>query len=178
MDLSPLRYHSHSVDLSRRSFLDFNENYFKSVFFDFAPLMAIPAYQDKPAYSMEEPENKNSNFTSYEHEALANAIGYEAFVHERSATEAILKTEMVSKKADTDRVRVHAYSFAAENRLDFVPTLGGDRRMHLVPVPWVEYIPVRRTSEMTVTTEENARRSAPLGSVFMHGLSAWPSGGR
>lgn len=177
MDLSPMRYRSHSVDLSREAYLSFNENYFKSVFFDFAPLMAVPAYQAPPVDSMEKPtENYFSNFTSYEHEALANAIGERVFAHERTATDAILKTSLISSSAGEDRVAVTAYSFAAENRLDFVPTLGGDRRMHLVPVPWIEYIPIKRASEMIVKTAEDCDDFKNYEFTSLHGLIARAAG--
>lgn len=157
MDLSPLRYHSHSVDISKKAFIDFNENYFKSVYFDFAPLLSVPAYQDGPVASMDAlSSGYTSYFTSYEHEALANAIGDKYFAHEDSATRAILKTDVIEKRDGVDRVRVSAYSFRGDSRLDFVPTLGGDGRMHLVPVPWVEYSPIKRVSEMAVGYREKA----------------------
>lgn len=157
MDTSPYRYRSHSVDISREAFISFNENYFKSVFFDFAPLLAVPAYQDGPVASMDDlSRNYKSYYTPYEHEALANAIGEKHFAHEDSATRAILKTDIIEKRDGVDRVRVNAYSFRGDPRLDFVPTLGGDGKMHLVPVPWVEYSPIKRVSEMIVGSEECA----------------------
>ena len=52
--------------------------------------------------------------------------------------------------------------------------------MHAVPVPWIEYIPVQRTSQIAVglsesakaaKTEENRRRFA--ADTLFHGLAAW-----
>ena len=151
MDTSPSRYRTHSVDLSRSAFITFNENYFKSVFFDFAPLLAVPAYQEGPVASMDSlSRDYKSYYTPYEHEALANAIGEKHLAHPESATRAIFKTDIIEKRDGVDRVRVNAYSYRGDSRLDFVPTLGGDGRMHLVPVPWIEYIPVKRESEILV----------------------------
>ena len=43
-------------------------------------------------------------------------------------------------------MRVRAYSFRTEPRVDYVSMRGGDGAIHSVPVPWTEYIPVDNTS--------------------------------
>lgn len=183
MDLSAKRYASHSVDLARSSFIDFNTAYFKSVFFDLAPLMAVPAYHDEPVESMKKPKEYKGNYTSYEHEILANRIGEKYFRPEDARTMSILKTHTVEKCDGVDRVAVTAYSFRAEDRVDFVPVFGGDGRMHLVSVPWIEYIPTSKTSEMLVkslghTERELRYKSGGLTypqSAYLHGLMAYTS---
>ena len=165
MSTDPQKYRSYDVDLSRKLFLSVNEEYFKSVFFDFAPLMAVPAYQDEPVASMRK-VNYDTNFTQYEHEVLANTIGESAFAHPNARTRSILKTT-ASKSGSSDRVMVTAHSYTTAERVEFVSTLGGDGRFHLVPVRWVEYIPVSNTSVMTVSKERFGN-----GGVYKHGLYA------
>ena len=148
MDTATSNYISYDVDEIHRKFADFNNTYFKSVYFDFAPLMCVPAYQDPPAYSMEPLEYYDSYCTSYEHEVLANAIGQGSFAHELSETEAILKTVMVKKDKEGDVVDVTALSYSTEERMDYVPVLGGDGKTHMVPVPWVEYMPLSKTTQI------------------------------
>ncbi len=179
MDTSPAKYYSYDVDIARRNFVAFNMEYFKSVFFDFAPLISVPVYQETPCASLEPLEEYDSHYTAYEHEVIANAIGREKFAHHQTATEVILKTGFLGKEGDYDRVSVTAYSYVAQHRVDFVPTFGGDGRMHAVPVPWVEYLPVENTVEMKVC-------SAPVsmleyrkvsgeekynGAAFFHGMA-------
>ena len=77
-------------------------------------------------------------------------MGARQFAHPATATECILKTRLLGKTEEEDRVSVTALSFAAENRIDFVPVLGGDGKIHPVPVPWVEYIPVENTAEIYI----------------------------
>ena len=183
-DMRPLacKYQSYSVDIARKSFQEYNENYFKSVFFDFAPLMAVPAYQAEPVPSMKELPSFKNNYNYYEYECLANSIGEGAFAHSDSATRAILKATFVDNQGDIDRVLITAKSFKAVQRLDYVSVLGGDGRLHAVPVYWYEYIPIENQAQMLVKrlghTERELREknySYPQNSAYLHGLLAYHS---
>lgn len=172
-------YYSYDVDEAKRKFVEYNTGYFKSLFFDFAPLLSVPAYVEEPCASLDLLEEHSSNYTYYEHEVMANALGKHRLAHSHTATNAIFKTQLVSKKAQGDVVGVTAYSYAAEDRVDFIPVLGGDGHMHGVPVPWVEYIPLERYSEICVDKapiSERERREKQLFddeiTAYFHGLSA------
>jgi len=180
MNTSAANYVSHSVELSRAKFQSFNESFFKSVYFDFAPLMAVPAYQEEPCYSLREPYADRSNYTEYEHETLVNALGQKRFAPHDAATESILKTVFSQKDGKTDRITVTAYAFAAFNRVDFIPVWGNDGRLHSVPVPWVEYVPISRETPVAVSETDRTERSFrevagkyPAGGVHFHGLYAY-----
>ena len=168
MNASPSHYYSYDVDEAKKKFISFNNEYFKSVFFDFAPILAVPAYIEEPCAALEPLEEYDANFTYYEHEVMANAIGYEHFVHEESSTEAILKTKLSRKQTDADEVAVTAYSYATAERVDLIPVFGGDGRFHDVPVPWVEYLPRERTTLMHVSPADGTDKE---GKCF-HGMVA------
>ena len=181
MNTSTSNYVSHSVDIARANFQSFNEAFFKSVYFDFAPLMAVPAYQEEPCYSLREPYADASNYTGYEHESLVNALGQGRFAPRDAATESILKTDFSAKNAKTDLITVTAHAFAAFDRLDLVPMWGDDGKLHNVPVPWVEYVPTERRSDVAVVATgqserefRNAPQTLPSG-VHFHGLYAYPN---
>lgn len=150
-------------------FIGLNEAYFRSIFFDFAPLFCVPAYLDEPCASLEDEPTYNTNYTYYEHEVISNTIGYEAFMHEDSCTEAILKTKTLSTKDGNDLITVTAYSYMGVDRIDLIPVKGGDGNYHNVPVPWIEYIPLEKTSAVVVSDE-----NAPADSATMcyHGMAA------
>ena len=150
MDTSAERYRSYDVDASRETFVNFNNEYFKSVFFDFAPLFSVPLYQQKPVQSLDPITEYECHYTPYEYEALANSIGESAFAHSETATDVILKTQYAGSSNATDKVAVTAYSYAACERVDYVSVYGGDGEYHDVPVPWIEYIPLKKTSYMAV----------------------------
>lgn len=160
---------SYDIDACRENFISFNEEYFKSVFFDFAPLMAIPAYQDEPVASMKPLKDIGSNYTQYEHEVLANAIGAASFAHPDTATDIILKTTPVATSGNVDLVRVTAYSYAAYDRVDHVTMMGRDGRFHSVPVHWIEYIPLVFSRDMALKAAPASLNSC---NAYMHGIGA------
>ncbi len=165
MDTNYRRYIKYDVDEARATFVGFNAAYFRSLYFDFAPLLSIPLYQQhKPAEYIYKHDYER-NYTSYEAEYAANAVGEAAFKHHLSATQAILKTSLVSKDGASDHVAVTAHSYRIEPRVDFVPVLGGDGDIHSVPVPWDEYIPISnvrtvKIKELDVDDRELERRMA------------------
>ncbi len=177
-------YRSYDIDDCHKKFMSFNQEYFKSLYFDFAPLMAIPAYHSDDGVEERPATEFKSNYSKFEQECMANAVGVNAFKHPDSATDIILKTEFISKIGDIDRVSVSAYSFIAENRLDFVPTLGGDGRMHPVPVNWIEFLPVRYIKQMAIkalphTERQFNEKAAKVAQhtdfiAYYHGLMAFP----
>lgn len=150
MSEHPSNYYSYDVDISRKNFILFTADYFKCVFFDFAPLLSVPAYHEKPSTTFEPLTKNGAHYTNFEYEVLANVIGERNFAHPDSATQAILKADYMQSSSDTDCVMVTANSYQAFERVDFVPVYGGDGRMHPVPVPWIEYLPISKTSCMAI----------------------------
>ena len=51
INLLPSVYFSYSFDIIKENFISRNADYFKAVYFDFAPLWAIPIYQERPVHS-------------------------------------------------------------------------------------------------------------------------------
>lgn len=150
-------------------FTEKNQNYFKSIFFDFAPFLCVPAYLEEPCVALDGDESYNANYTYYEHEVMANAFNYNLFVHEDSWTDAILKTNVIHTETGKDLVSVTANSYTGINRVDYIPVLGGDGHFHSVPVPWVEYIPINKTTNVLINSE-NTPSDRP--SIFYHGMNA------
>lgn len=180
MSVSARQYRSHSFALTEKIFKESNKAYFKSVFFDFAPLMSVPAYLEEPSFSLQPVAEYRMNYPKFEHESMANALGASAFAPDDAATDTILKTEFAEKSDDIDAIRVVAHSFRAIPQVDYVPVLGGDGNYHDVPVPWTEYVPTQRESDCCVrdlkTTErdfEKDEASAELGTcAFRRGMIA------
>lgn len=140
------RYHSYDVDDSFDKFMTFNSNYFKSLFFDLAPLLSIPLYQQHKPREYIYKDVYPRNYTNYEAEYAVNKLGQSAFENSLSNTKSILKTKFIEKDGKSDKLNVTAYSFMTEQRIDYIPRYGGDGKMHSVPVHWTEYIPVKRNS--------------------------------
>lgn len=146
LDTDYRRYQSFSYDASKDEFLGFNLRFFKSLYFELAPLLAIPLYQQHKPSEYIYKSSYPRNYTSYETEVAVNKMGYSNFCHESAATPSILKAGRVEKNGEIDQTEITAYGYATEDRVDFVTVFGGDGGFHSVPVHWVEYIPVSKQS--------------------------------
>ena len=193
-ETDPSRYRSHDLAASRAAFVACNAEYFKSLFFDLAPVLAVPLYRQTKPHEFLYKDVYPHNYTGGEAEVLANRLGDLPFRPAEAKTHSILKASAVRKTGGADRVSVTAASFDTREHVDIVSVFGGDGRSHNVPVRWTEYIPVSATSEMALkavggTREgyENVRcgsafasfvrRFAPNGeSAYCDGLLAFPLG--
>ncbi|MBO5314805.1 MAG: hypothetical protein J6B48_00075 [Clostridia bacterium] len=169
MSLLASDYKHFNFEEIKSKFISKNANYFKSIFFDFAPFFCVPAYLDEPCVSMDSDSSYKTNFTYYEHEVMANALDYNSFVHEESCTEAILKTQTINVTDSGDLVAVTANSYMGIDRIDYVSVKGGDGNYHNVPVPWIEYIPVSKTSHIFISKADEPNDCA---TVCYHGMGA------
>jgi hypothetical protein len=151
-DCDPGRFKAQEIAQARSFFNSYQNDFFKSVYFGFAPLWTIPMYREKRSIPLHGEESHESSF--WEHEAIANLIGQERFKHPSSVTENILKTSAHSS-GSTKQVTVTAHGYEGIPRVDIIPMLGGDGRMHPVPVPWTEYIAVSQDSTMLVGSISN-----------------------
>lgn len=165
LDTAPERFHDWDYDRAVNTFITFNEKYFKDAYFALAPILAIPLYQQTRTHEeiwkdVIDPEGS----CFWEHEAVANYYGDGRFKHPACITQNILKTEVVNRRNGVSDVEVTAYGYRGEDRVDYEEVYGGDGHYHSVPVEWVEYLPVERTSEMRLSEAEKP------GGDFMSGF--------
>lgn len=154
---NPSPFINYDYEVSKATFISFTENYFKSLYFDFIPLLSIPLYQQTKTLEYIYGDDSPTCFSPYEHEIFANSFNDELFKHPKSITQAILKTRILSKGKENDLVEVTAYSYEGIDRVDFVPVMGGDGHIHQVPVPWIEYIPLENKSRMSLKNTNKTR---------------------
>ena len=168
--IEPKNLHSHDFEVIKANFARGHAEYFKAVYFDFAPLLAVPVYQERPVHSLDPLPDHSQKYSTWEYEALANAIGYDHLAHPNSKTPAILKASYTGQNKAADQVRITAYSYDSLPRLDVVPMLGGDGRMHGVPVHWQEYIPLEASQQMQVSPTDPG--AGGIAGIHTHGLYA------
>ena len=155
--LLPSAFFSYSYDIIEENFISKNADYFKAIYFDFAPLWAIPMYQERPVHSLHPIPDHSQKYSYKECEALSNKVSAEYVVHPRTKTHAILKSSFVNSSNDIDEICVSAYSYDIVPRIDFIPVHGGDGRWHNVPVPWDDYIPLEASNNFFVATSDLAK---------------------
>lgn len=140
----------------KSNFINKNAKFFKDVYFDLAPLLAIPIYQERPVHSLDPLPDYTKLYAEKQCESLANVVDYGYVAHPQTKTQAIIKSSFVNSQKGVDKTRVSAYSYDIEKRVDVVSVLGGDGRFHNVNVPWDEYIPLEYHNEFYVAEDSNA----------------------
>lgn len=134
----------------KRRFIKLNNEYFYGIYFAFAPILAVNAYQDtKPAEYIYK-DVYGTKFCNWQHEAIANAFANSDLAHEDCKTKCIVKTEAFHTNKYGDGIKATAYGFNVVPRVTEIAVYGGDGRYHNVPVYWDEYIPVEKTSTIGV----------------------------
>ena len=123
---------------------------FKSLYFDLAPILSIPLYQQTDAGIYDIKRNFLQHISDYEAESLVNSMNPSKFMPEEASTAQILKVKYNKTIKNADFFEVNSSSFKTINRVEYVSLMGGDGRLHNVPVYWVEYIPVNKKSIVSI----------------------------
>jgi hypothetical protein len=164
-------FHSYDYDVICRNFMAGHTEYFKAVYFDFAPLLALPVYQERPVHSLDPLPDYSQKYSTWEYETLANALDPVHLAHPRSKTPAILKASYTSGNSKADQVRITAHTYDSIPRVDVVPMMGGDGRVHGVPVHWDEYTPLQNDTQLQICAAE-PEGSDYIAQIHTHGLYA------
>lgn len=164
INLTADMYTSYSFDIIKENFIGKNTEFFKAVYFDFAPLFAIPAYQERPVHSLKPIPDMTQLYSMKESEVLANSVDREYLVHPQTKTQAILKTQYLRSSDKTDETKVTAYSYDIEKRLEYVSVRGGDGHLHNVPVEWDEYLPLQAENNFCITEYDAKNADGVLAS--------------
>ncbi len=180
LDSRTENYFSHDEKEIKRKFITYNNDYFKAVYFDIAPLLAIPAYHEPRTPSLEKYINMhNQNYPTAEYEVLANKLREPSLIPSGCDTEVIMKARAVNRYGDIDNAEIVSRGFRALPRTHVETVFGRDGRFHSVPIQWLEYIPVECSSFISVKRvglsadefSERAGANRPTGTVY-HGLYA------
>ena len=169
LDMNPSRYIHFDFDKAKENFTDLNTNYFRAIYFSFAPLLCVPMYQQiRPHHDIYGHDMQRSS-SFWEHEALANFWGQDKFKHPSCVTDCILKTKHREGIKDSS-VTVYAHGYRTESRVLNVSVHGRDGHVHNVPVYWDEYLPVIGTgiicmTEDNVTDDSSITHSARLDRI-------------
>lgn len=157
LDMNPRMFWSSNYDKAKQMFLETTCENFRAIYFAFAPLLSIPMYQQIRPVSAIYGTDMPRQSTYWEHESLANFWGEDKFADPSCATHCILKTSEERKDDGSVEVKVRAYGYRAEPRIDYVSKYCSNGNYYDVPVHWDEYIPVMGSGSMTLqedTTDE------------------------
>ena len=161
--LLPENYVSYSYDIIKENFIGKNQEFFRAVYFDFAPLWAIPIYQERPVHSLKPIPDYSQVYSLKECEVLANAVEYQFAAHPNTKSQVIMKPSFIRSNDNIDEICITTYSYDVRKRTDVVSVYGGDGRYHDVSVTWNEYLPLEASKNFGVSTEEIAADKKIIG---------------
>lgn len=147
---NPSYYYSYDFELIKSKFNEYNNEFFRQLYFTFAPILAIPLYQQQKPQEYIYKDLYDSYVSFYEHENVVNKMNSSEFIHHLSHTRNILKTRVTSSNNNCDTVKVTSYGYTTVERVDYITKRGGDGRMHSIPVHWIEYIPVSKETDVAI----------------------------
>jgi len=150
LDPEPSFFFSNNLEESRESFNDFNNEFFRSVYFAIAPLVAIPLYTETRRLPAASGLQGDANPNAWEVEVLVNYLGEDRFRHAQSVTRNLITAKVLGRRDGGVVADVEALGYKGIDRVDYVSVLGGDGRWHQVPVGWVEYKAVAQRSQVFV----------------------------
>lgn len=160
LETNPSRYRHYEFAVAQKTFFEYNRDYFRSIYFAFAPLLCVPMYQQVRSREDIYGAEWANRASFWEHESLANFWGQKHFEHPSCVTNCILKTEEIARGNGESLVKVYAHGYRKEQRLTYVEKWGLDGRVHNVPVYWDEYLPVCGTGTFNASEDANASKKA------------------
>lgn len=137
----------------RTNFIDLISQHFASLFFELAPILCIPLYQLTEAGKFD--PKQYSNVSSYEAESVCNLMDHSRFAHPETCTSQILKARYKSSIGKTDIYDIESHSYREDHYVENVTVMGGDGRLHIVPVPYSEFVPLVNTTPIAVKQFDN-----------------------
>lgn len=152
LDRSPDSLKNFDYKVAKQTFVDYADKYLKDVFFNLAPVISIPLYQQHKTIDYIYKGTFKHNVTQAEAESAANGHDINLFKHPATRSEGvILKSRFDRLEGDADVCTITAHSFSGTDRVTYVPTMGGDGKFHDVPVHWVEYNPISQETPFVVS---------------------------
>jgi len=155
---NPEQFIHFDLEAAHKRFVDYNNNFFKNFYYDLAPLISIPLYQQTKTKEYIYKKSFKGNVTYYEDEMMANSFNQSLFAHEDSNTNNILKASLKKTVNGTDEVTITAHGFRMEEHVTVFSQWGGDGHMHDIPVTWYEYVPVEKETAMAIEPQKSSRQ--------------------
>ena len=155
LDKNPDSFIHFDHKVAKELFINYCDKYLKDVFFDLAPVISIPIYQQHKSLDYIYGKSFNRKTTNAEVESAANSHNINLFKHPATrSTGVILKSQFDYEAENSDVCTITAHSFSGTDRIAYVPTMGGDGHLHNVPVPWIEYNPIVKSTPFIVSDTE------------------------
>ena len=159
-DADPARFMGYDWEDMKAEFVSYCDFYIQGLFFDLAPLLSIPLYQMHKPHEYIYDGGYGANITAFEHEVMANSMDPDVLRPEGAASDLPLINKQLAcaTKGESDCVVLSTYSYHETPQVEFVTQMGGDGRLHEIPVHWIQYDKVQRESSIAVRKVGGSRK--------------------
>lgn len=134
----------------RNQFITGRQDYFKSFYFQLAPLLTIPLYQQLKPFEYIYGREYGFCVSPYDHESRANRRPDSRLRPKGSSTDRILKSSYEKSIGLFDLITVESFAYHATPQTALVPIVASDGNVYNVPVPYYTYSPVRKKTRLAV----------------------------
>ena len=148
-EISPNRFYDYDYNQAKSRFINLNNNFFSSFYFQFAPVLAIPMYQQYPAHKYEFKGILTNHYLELIIEMVANTYTQSTFLPE-SQTEILVQCENIEVDYNVIRCQIRAFGHLIVPHITYYPRRGGDGKIYQVPVRWNEYVPIEGVKSLTI----------------------------
>ena len=131
---------SHDFEEARKQFAKYCAGYFQSIYFDLAPILAIPAYQMQ-RLGLEEKQDGCLAPSILEIEALLHRFDASVILPEDAEEHNPWSLTVTNEERDGDIhiLEAELLGYESFDEVDYVSVHGGDGEYHDVPVEWIRY---------------------------------------
>ena len=151
LDKNPNSLMHFDYKVAKETFVNYCDKYLKDVYFNLAPVISIPVYQQHKTIEYIYENKFGHNITQSEVESAANVFNINLFKHPATRSlGVILKSKFKTTYENADRCTIVAHSFEGIDRVEYVSVYGGDGRYHQVPVHWIEYLPIQKETPFVI----------------------------
>ena len=150
LEINSEDYKHYDFEEIKKRFYGYNAKFFKDIYFAFAPLFAIPLYQQHMPHNYIYGDLYEGNESFYQHEMFVNKLNINYFKSPDSSTANILKSRLLKTENNIDTIEVLSHGYKTVPRTEYVRKRGADGRSHRVPVEWTEYIPVSKKCNVEI----------------------------
>lgn len=142
-------YNFYDYALLKEDYINSINSAFYSLYFDLAPILAIPLYQMNEAHF--DDRIKDEIITDYEAEAFANHMDGKLFIHPAAKTKQILKLSKMNDYKNSKQYRVSSYAYDQIPQVVYIPVLCQNGRTYDVPVQWFRYDELNRETNVAIS---------------------------
>ena len=142
----PRVFQGFDIDEMKNRFVKTNNEFFRYIYFQLAPLLSIPIYQQHKPHEYIYKGISSNAYSGFVLEMLSNKFYDKYFQHEACHTQQILKSEERRVNDNSIQCLIHSYGYTSVAHTEYFSKLGGDGYFHNVPVTWYEYIPVEKVT--------------------------------